>query len=199
MANINLAINTAQPQEPEKPVRAQNETNAAFAARQKKYDEEKTLYDTKMAPWADSNRKYLMIIKGSISDPIRMAITACPTAAEYLQKIKSQFTGSSKAYAATLAEQLITKKYTGGGIRDHILEMSHMAKKLQTMDMPLPEPFLVQLVFKSLPKEFATFHVNYNIFPENWDIDKLIAMCEQEEGRLKNANGGGELVFQVQH
>jgi len=72
-----------------------------------------------------------------------MAITACPTTAEYLQKIKSQFTGSSKAYAATLAEQLITKKYTGGGIRDHILEMSHMANMLATMDMPLPEPFLV--------------------------------------------------------
>ena len=104
MANIDLAINTPHPQEPEKPMRAQNETDAAFAARQKKYDEEKTLYDTKMAPWADSNCKYLMIIKGSISDSIRMAITACPTTAEYLQKIKSQFTGSSKAYTASLAE-----------------------------------------------------------------------------------------------
>ena len=72
-----------------------------------------------------------------------MAITDGPTAAEYLHKIKSKFTGSFKAYAATLAEQLITKKYTGGGIRDHILEMSHMANMLATMDMPLPEPFLV--------------------------------------------------------
>ena len=83
-----MAINTPQPQEPEKPMRAQNETDAAFTARQKKYDEEKTLYDIEMASWADSNRKCLMIIKGSISDPIRMAITACPTAAEYLQKNK---------------------------------------------------------------------------------------------------------------
>jgi hypothetical protein len=76
--------------------------------------------------------------------------------------------------------------------------MSHMANKLKTMAMPLPEPFIVQLVFKSLPKEFATFHVNYNTFPENWDIDKLIAMCVQEEDRLRATNGG-ELVFQVQH
>ena len=57
MANIDLAINTPQLQEPEKPVRAQNETDTVFAARQKKYDEEKTLYDVEMAPWADSNRK----------------------------------------------------------------------------------------------------------------------------------------------
>ena len=93
----------------------------------------------------------------------------------------------------------MTKKYTSGpgGIRDHILEMSHMANKLKTMDMPLPESFLVQLIFKSLPKEFATFHVNYNIFPENWDIEKLIGMCVQEEDRLWHANGG-ELVFAVQ-
>ena len=104
MANIDLAINTPQPQEPEKPVRAQNETVAAFTARQKKYNEAKKLYDNEMAPWADSNRKCLLIIKGSISESIRMAITACPTTAEYLQKIKSQFTGSSKAYTASLAE-----------------------------------------------------------------------------------------------
>ena len=66
MANIDLTINTPQPQEPEKPVRAQNEADATFTARQKKYDEAKTLYDKEMAPWADSNRKCLLIIKGSI-------------------------------------------------------------------------------------------------------------------------------------
>ena len=110
-----------------------------------------------------------MIIKGSISDAIRMSITYCSTASEYIAKVKSQFTGSSKTSAATLAEQLMTKKYTGGlgGIREHILQMIHMANKLKTMDMPLPESFLVQLIFKSLPKEFVTFHVNYNTFPEN--------------------------------
>ena len=40
-----MAINTPQPQEPEKPVRAQNEADATFTARQKKYDEAKKLDD----------------------------------------------------------------------------------------------------------------------------------------------------------
>jgi len=62
--------------------------------------------------------------------------------------VKGQFTSSSKAYDATLTEQLITKKYTGGGIREHILEMSHMANKLKTIDMPLPEKFIVQLMYR---------------------------------------------------
>ena len=133
------------------------------ALREKNYDTASTRFDIERAQWRASNRKCLMIIKGSISDAIRMLITYCPMASEYLAKVKSQFTGSSKASAATLAKQLMTKKYTDGpgGIRDHILQMSHMANKLKTMDMPLPESFLVQLIFKSLPKEFATFHVNF--------------------------------------
>ena len=198
MANIDLAITTPAPQEPEKPVRAQNEEAAAWAIREKNYDSAMTRYDADKTRWNDSNRKCLMVMKGSTSDAIKMAIPDCDTASEYLAKVKSQFTGSSKAYAAILAEQLITKKYTGGGIREHILEMSHMANKLKTMDMPLPEKFIVQLVFKSLPKAFEAFHVNYNAFPEDWGIDKLIGMCVQEEDRLKNSNGG-ELAFQVQH
>jgi len=93
-----------------------------------------------------------------------------------------------------LTEQLVTKRYTGGGIREHILEMSHIANKLKTMNMPLPEAFVVQLVFKSLPKNFETFNVNYNAQTE----EKLIAMCVQEEDRLKHSHGG-QLVFNVQH
>ena len=106
-----------------------------------------------------------MIIRGSILDGIRIAIPECATATEYLAMVKSQFTDSSKAYAATLTEQLMNKKNTGGGISEHILEMSHMANKLNTMNMPFPDPFIVQLVFKSIPKDFSTFHVNYNTQP----------------------------------
>ena len=54
----------------------------------------------------------------------------------------------------------MTKKYAGDGIREYILEMSHMANKLKTVNMPLSDPFIVQLVFKSIPKDFSTFHVN---------------------------------------
>src|SRR6185436_12191883 len=198
MANIDLAITTPAPQEPEKPVRAQNEEATAWAIREKNYDSAMTRYDAEKTRWNDSNRKCLMVMKGSTSDAIKMAIPDCDTASEYLAKVKSQFTGSSKAYAAILAEQLITKKYTGGGIREHILEMSHMANKLKTMNMPIPDASIVQLVFKSLPKDFSTFHVNYNTQTKEWDSEKLIAMCVQEEDRLKAANGG-QVVFNVQH
>ena len=151
----------------------------------------------KIARWNISNRKCLMIIKDSISDDIIMGISECTTATEYLAMVKCQFTDSSKAYAATLTEQLMNKKNTGGGISEHILEMSHMANKLNTMNMPFPDPFIVQLVFKSIPKDFSTFHVNQNTRPENWNVEKLLIMCIQEEDRLKATNGG-ESVFHVQ-
>ena len=42
------------------------------------------------------------------------------TATEYLKKVESQFTSSSKAYASTLIKKLFNEKYSGGGIREHI-------------------------------------------------------------------------------
>jgi hypothetical protein len=67
--------------------------------------------------------------------------------------------------------------------------MSNMASKLKTVDMGLKDEFLVHLVMSSLPKEFEAFEINYNFQPENWGIEKLIAMCVQEEERIKDARG----------
>ena len=44
MANIDLAITTPAPKEPEKPVRAQNGETAAWAIREKNYDFAMTRY-----------------------------------------------------------------------------------------------------------------------------------------------------------
>ena len=41
-----------------------------------------------------------------------------------------------------------------------------------------------------MSKEFETFVVNYDMQPEHWDMEKSIAMCVQEEERIKNQNVG---------
>ena len=111
------------------------------------------------------NRKCLMVAKSTISNTIRGSISDCDTAIEYLKKVKSQFTGSSKAYASTLIKKLFNEKYCGGGIREHILKMSNTTSKLKPMDLGLKDEFLIHLVFASLPKEYETFVVNYNMQP----------------------------------
>ena len=130
-----------------------------------------------------------MVAKSTILDAIRGSIPDCDTATEYHKKVESQFTGSSKAYTSTLIKKLFNKKYTGGGIREHILKMSNIASKLKPMDLELKDEFLIHLVFASLPKEYETFIVNYNMQHDKWDIEMLIAICVQDEERLKSLQG----------
>ena len=80
--------------------------------------------------------------------------------------MESQFIGSSKAYVSTLIKKLFNEKYTSGGIREHILKMSNMASKLKPMDLGLKDEFLIHLFLASLPKEYETFVVNYNMQPD---------------------------------
>ena len=120
-------------------VRAENETDVAFATRQRDHAEVRMKYDLDRTKWDSSNRKCLMVIKGFIEDLIRGSIPEYTTATEYLKKVESQFTGSSKAYASTLIKKLVNEKYTGGGIRDHILRMSNTTSKLKPMDLGLKD------------------------------------------------------------
>jgi hypothetical protein len=91
-----------------------------------------------------------MVIKERISEDIRGAIPECETVVKYLKKVESQFTGSLKAYASSLIKRLISEKYIGDGVRDHIFRMSNVAARLKPLDLAIKGGFLIYLIFNSL-------------------------------------------------
>jgi molybdopterin converting factor small subunit len=118
---------------------------------------------------------------------------------EYLEKVESQFTGCSKAYASSLIKMLVSEKYTGGDVRGHILRMSNVAAKLKPLDLAIKDGFLIYLIFNSLPKEFKIFEVNYNSMNDKWTLKKFIAMCVQEKERIKRNNDGVDSINMAKH
>ncbi|XP_076913179.1 uncharacterized protein LOC143571707 [Bidens hawaiensis] len=124
----------------------------------------------------------LILMKNSISMPIRRSIPDSENAKTYLASVEEQFNGTSKAYASTLILKLVTTKYDRrSGIRGHIMMMNDMAHKLKGLDMENSDGFLVHFIMTSLPAAYEAFKINYNTQKEKWTMSELIAMCVQEE------------------
>jgi hypothetical protein len=172
-------------------VRGTSESEESFQTRQSDHTDKIAKRDLDRANWQKNNKKCLKIMQTKMSEVIRASIPKKKsdgvdhTAAEFLAVVEKQHDTHSKTYASTLINKLTSLHYTGGDVKDHILSMSNMNGKLTSMDMGLPEQFLVHL-----PPEFSTFEVNYNSLTEKWDLHKLVNMCVQEEERLKQQNGG---------
>ena len=128
---IDYATTSPCPIVPEEPVRHENESDADFAARKRDHADIRMKYDIDHRRWVQSNRKCLLVARATIEESIRGSIPECVTAKEYLEHVKNQFTGSTKAKASSLIKQLVTEKYTGGGIREHILKMNATTSKLR--------------------------------------------------------------------
>jgi hypothetical protein len=165
LGEVDFAITLPCPTEPEDPMRDENKSDADFAARKRGHAEIRMRYDLEHRQWTLSNRKCLLVAKATIEEQIRGSIPKCATVTEYLDKIKIQFTGSTKATASSLIKKLVNEKYTGGSIREHILKMNTTASKLKKMNLK-EDDFLIYLIFASLLKEYDTFIVNYNMQPE---------------------------------
>ena len=69
-------------------------------------------YTLENKKWLTANKKCMAFIKNTIEVAIVGSIAECASVREFPEKIKSQFTGSSKIYATQLLKQLVTEKYT---------------------------------------------------------------------------------------
>lgn len=84
---------------------------------------------------------------------------------------------SSLDHIGTIIKRFLTKNYDGSGIREHILKITNFTNKLKSFNIELNNKCVIRLILVSLPKEFDTFIINYNMNSEKWIIEKLIIMC----------------------
>jgi hypothetical protein len=82
--------------------------------------------------------------------------------------------------------ELTTMKFDGTrGMHEHIFEMSNLATKLKALRMNVDESFLVQFILNSMPLQYGSFQIHYNIIKDKWNVNELASMLVQEETRLK--------------
>ena len=58
---------------------------------------------------------------------------------------------------------LATMKFDGSRtVYEHVIEMTNIATRLQTLGMTVKENFLVQCILNSLPSKYDPFQMSYN-------------------------------------
>ncbi|KAM2147950.1 hypothetical protein ACFX1Q_004634 [Malus domestica] len=137
--------------------------------------------------WLKANRITLLVIKKSMSDTVRGGIPDSKNAKEYLASIHEKFKESDKAETSNLMNDLMTKKYNGVGcVREHILELLDIGAKLNALEVPMSDPFLVHVALNSLPNEYSQLKSTYNAQKEKWSLNELIAICVHEEQHIRS-------------
>ena len=122
LTKVDWVVTSPCSTEPVALVRETNEADATWATKESDFESRKMSYALEHRKWVTVNKKCLAVIKNTIEPAIMGSIPECDTVTEYLDRIKSQFTGASKTYATQLIKQLVTERYSeNGGIRKHIL------------------------------------------------------------------------------
>ena len=96
LAEVDWEVTSPCPTEPVAPVRETNEVDAAWTTKERDFESQKMSYDLGHRKWVTTNKNCLVVIKNMIEPAIMSSIPECDTVTEYLDRIKSQFTGSSK-------------------------------------------------------------------------------------------------------
>ena len=102
LAEVDWVVTTPCPTEPVALMRETNEADAAWATRERDFASQRMSYDLEHRKWVTANKKCLAMIKNTIEPTIVGLISECDIVTEYLERIKCQFTGSSKTYATQL-------------------------------------------------------------------------------------------------
>ncbi|XP_019236491.1 PREDICTED: uncharacterized protein LOC109222002 [Nicotiana attenuata] len=113
--------------------------------------------------WERSNKLSLMFMRMSIANNIKSTIPQKESAREYLKFMEECFRSADKSLTGTLMAELTTMKFDGSGsMQNHIIKMTNITTRLQTLGMKVDDSFLVQFIMNLLPPEYGPSQINYN-------------------------------------
>ncbi|XP_024199788.1 uncharacterized protein LOC112202987 [Rosa chinensis] len=136
--------------------------------------------------WHRSNYRAKNVMRTTMSDTVRGSIEEPVLAVDYMEAIAEKFKESNKAEAARLSKEMNELKYTGsGGVRQHILKLTELNTRLRDLDLGVKDDQLVHNALDSLPPSFNTLRTSNNAQKESWTLNELIAICVDEESRMK--------------
>ncbi|XP_016477845.1 uncharacterized protein LOC107799266 [Nicotiana tabacum] len=113
--------------------------------------------------WEHSNMLSLMFMRMNITNNIKSTISQTESVRGYLKFVKECFCSADKSLTGTLMAELTLMKFDGShSMQNHIIEMTNIVARLQTLGMKVDDSFLVQFILNSLPPEYGPFQINYN-------------------------------------
>ena len=93
-AEVDWVLDTPQPDKPPEPVRDAKDDDTAWEKKKRDYAPLEMAYTLENKKWQTANKKCKAFIKNTIEHAIVGSIAECDSAQKFLQKIKSQYTGS---------------------------------------------------------------------------------------------------------
>ena len=89
LTKVDWIVTSPCPTEHVAPVRETNETDAAWATKERVFESRKMSYAFEHRKWVTANKKCLAMIKNTIGSAIVGSIPECDTVTGYLHRIKS--------------------------------------------------------------------------------------------------------------
>ena len=155
---------------------------------------------TDYAAWEKSNRICLLTMKKSIQEHLKSGLPADCTAKEMMAALEARNRTSSNAEVGTLLQKLFNMKYdVSVGVRDYVLRMVNLQKKLHALNVSIPDACIVHQALNTLPPDFGIIKTNYNSQDETWSVNDLIARVVAEEEKLRKEKGHLALYVSSTH
>ena len=132
--------------------------------------------------WEHSNHMSLIIMKHSILDTIRGAMSEEENAKSFLSQIVDQFVGSEKVETNIILSKFVSMWYKGKwNIKEYIMETSNLITQLRALKLELSNDILVHLVLISLPPQFSPFKISIILKRKNGLLmSSLLNVCKRK-------------------